>query len=247
MRSTTPDTGSGFAGRAADYDRLRPGFPEVEDLLIREGDLRGQRVLDVGCGTGRFAARLADIERAKVWGVDREPKMIEAANARGTRAQFKVAVAERLPFKDGWFDRVTAQLVVHHLDRARAFPELRRMLAPSGRYVCMSFDPDHFEHGTLVQYFPSMLAADRARFPDEHALRSELVDAGFQPARVLRLPRRDLTPRDALLERMRARHISTFDVVPEDEYREGLARAERDLPDICESGNVFLIAVAECA
>lgn len=239
--SRTPD----FGRRAADYDLLRPGFAEVEEILVHEGDLRGRRVLDVGCGTGRFAARLADREHAKVWGVDREPRMIEVAKARGSRARFKVAEAERLPFKDAWFERATMVLAVHHVDRPRAFAELQRVLQPGGRYVCMTFDPDYFEHGNLVRYFPSMLDVDRARFPDEAALRRELAAAGFGDVRVLREPRRDRVPRETVLAGIRARHISTFDLISDAEYRAGLERAERELPDLCESGNVFLIVLAE--
>ena len=245
MSSSGTRRGSDFGGRAADYDRLRPGFGEIEDMLVREGDLRGRRVLDIGCGTGRFAARLADEEHAKVWGIDREPKMIEVARARGSRAQFKVAEAERLPFKDAWFERATMQLVLHHVERPRALPEVHRVLAADGRFACLSFDPDYFHLGNLVRWFPSMLEVDRRRFPDEAQLRGELAAAGFGAVRAVRDSRPYRATRERLLEGIRARHISTFDLISEEEYREGLARAERDMPEVCESGNVVLIVVAE--
>lgn len=244
MRSSATENAD-FGRLAADYDRLRPGFTDVEELLVREADLRGRRVLDVGCGTGRFAAWLADAHAARVWGVDREPKMIETAKARGSRAEFRVADAERLPFRDGWFERVTMQLVLHHLDRARALGEAQRVLAAGGRYACMTFDPDYFHLGNLVRWFPSMLEPDRARFPTEPQLRADLAAAGFGDVRVLREPRRDVAAREDVLERIRARHISTFELISDDEYREGLARAERELPELCESRNVILLVVAE--
>jgi len=244
MRSSAT-SGSDFAARAADYDRLRPGFGRFDDLLVQEADLRGRRVLDVGCGTGRFAAWLVDEHHARVWGVDREPKMIEVAQARGSRVRFKLAEAERLPFKDEWFERVTTQLVIHHLDRPRAFAQIHRVLASGGRYGCLTFDPDYFDRGTFVQYFPSMLQPDRARFPDEAALRTELTAAGFAEVRVLREPNDYAMTREHALEHMRTRSLSTFDFVPDDEWREGVARAERELPDRCVSGSVVLVVIAD--
>src|SRR5438874_3846615 len=126
----TPD----FGPRAARYDELRPAdenWREVCDALIREGDLGGRRVLDVGCGTGKFVAALS--ERAKVWGVDVSPEMLEVARGRAPRVRFKQASADALPFKEGWFERATMWLVIHLHERPKALAEIRRVLAPGGR------------------------------------------------------------------------------------------------------------------
>ena len=65
---------------------------------MREGDLAGRRVLDIGCGTGRASEALA-ARGSRVWGVEPEPEMAELARRRVSTV--KVAPAERLPFKDG--------------------------------------------------------------------------------------------------------------------------------------------------
>ena len=62
-----------FDRRAGVYDALRPqdgAWWRRFEALVREGDLRGRRVLDVGCGTGAVAAALADTAHARVWGVE---------------------------------------------------------------------------------------------------------------------------------------------------------------------------------
>ena len=86
-------------------------------------------MLDIGCGTGRAAEAL--VERgSRVWGVEPEPEM--AALARERVSTVKVAPAEQLPFKDGWFERALMWLVVHLVDRPRAFAR-GRPRAPARR------------------------------------------------------------------------------------------------------------------
>jgi ubiquinone/menaquinone biosynthesis C-methylase UbiE len=219
-----------FGARAARYDELRPAdasWWELLDVLIREGDLRGRRVLEVGCGTGQLAAALAEHAAARVWAVDPEPAMVERARAR--LPTVRQAAAEALPFGDGSFERAVMRLVVHLLDRGRALPELRRVVGAGGRLVIATFDPSHFGADWLTPFFPSIPAVDGPRFAEITGLESELLAAGFSSTRSVRLSQRHELTREEALERIRGRHISTFDLLDEDELRAGSDRAEREL------------------
>jgi len=188
-------------------------------------------VLDVGCGTGVLAAALAEREAARVWGIDAEPAMLEVARARvPAGVGLREGRAEALPFRDAWFERAVLRLVVHLVDRARALPELARVLAPGGRAAIATFDPTHFDRFWLNRLFPSLEAIDRARFPDPAALAGELAAAGFAAAHVVRLSQHRALDRETALERIRGRHISTFDLLSEEEIAAGTERAERELP-----------------
>jgi ubiquinone/menaquinone biosynthesis C-methylase UbiE len=215
---------------------------------VREGDLRGRRVLDVGAGTGRLAAALAERALAKVWGVDASPEMLAVARRNASRGvTFKHARAEALPFKDGWFERATAMLVVHVLDRPRAFAELRRVLADDGRLAIATFDPGHVRGYWLNEFFPSIAPIDLVRFAPAEVLAGELRAAGFAEVRTIALHQRATIDRETALERIRGRHISTFDLIDETELEAGLNRATKELPNVVEYRTEWLVVVASCS
>jgi ubiquinone/menaquinone biosynthesis C-methylase UbiE len=120
-------------------------FPRVYDTFLeplvrgfREAGIRlaapgpGDRVLDVGCGTGTHLARYAG-RGCAVAGVDRDPRMLERARGRlGPGAVLVEADAGSLPFEDGSFDLAMAMLVLHEMDpavRTAALEEMRRVAA----------------------------------------------------------------------------------------------------------------------
>ena len=222
-----------FGPLAERYDQLRPAgttWGQLADLTLAElGGVR--RLLDVGCGTGRFAAYAAQRTGARVWGVDPSPEMLAQARAREIRgAGWKLAPAERLPFKDGWFDGVHAHLVLHVVgDLHAAVGEMARVTAPGGRVVVTSFRRQHFEAFHLNAYFPSVREIDLARFPDPERIAQLFTAAGLTESRVRPVTQRlSLSPED-VVERARGRYISTLHLIPETEYREGLHRLERDM------------------
>lgn len=224
-----------FDTHAAIYDQLRPpgdAWQERFDALVRLGELRGQRVLDVGCGTGAVAAALADRAAAKVWGVEASSEMLAVARARVPRGVgLKQGRAEELPFRDAWFDRVLYSLVIHLVDRPLALADAARVLVPGGRVVIATFAHEHFRRYWAARFFPSLAAVDLARFPSEGALTSELAAAGFDDIRCEHLSAREEIDRELALERLRGRHISTFDLLDPDEVRRGIEQAEQELPE----------------
>jgi len=210
--------------------------------MVREGDLAGRKVVDIGCGTGRTAAALAE-RGARVWGVEPSPEM--AALARERLSKVKSAPAEHLPFKDGWFERAVMQLVIHLLDRPQAFAEARRVLAPDGRLVVVTFDMTHFERYWLNEYFPSIEELDRARFPTRDELAGELRAASFDAVRLVPLAQRVVVDREWALAKVRGLFISTLQLLDEEELRTGLERMERELPERVEYFLDWLVAVAQ--
>ena len=228
---------------------MRPvddNWREIFDVVVAEGDFRGRRILDCGCGTGRLSQALVETAASKVWGVDPEPAMLRVA-ARNVPEDvgLKAGRAEDLPFRDGWFERAVLWLVCHLVDRPAAFVELRRALTGDGRLVVVTFDPAHFGTFWLDPYFPSIQAIDRARFPGAAELEAQLVGAGFGAVRFHRRSQLASITRDQALERIEQRHISTFDLLEPDEVARGTVLAVKELPSTLEYPVEWLIAVAD--
>ena len=232
-----------LAGR---YDDLRapPGVTVLHETLVREADLGGKRVLDVGCGTGTNLRVLAESFGCRVAGVDSSAGMLEEARRKLPDADLRRGVAERLPFDDRSFDAALMSLVVHLLDRPRAFAEACRVLDTGGRLVVVTPDAESFPRAWMAPLFPSYVTVEQARFPFRAHLEAELPPAGFASVRIAALPVERRFTREHALERIRGRYASTFDHFSDEEYREGLARAEHELPDPVEYLLELLVVVA---
>ena len=96
---------------------------------------RGERVLDVGCGTGTLAVEIAG-RGAAVSGVDADEAMLARARAKAPALDLRVAMAQDLPFPDDRFALVVSSLFFHHLrrdDKLAVFGELARVMRQGAR------------------------------------------------------------------------------------------------------------------
>jgi len=145
----------------------------------------GERVLDVGCGTGSLAIALkASVgPTGLVHGIDASPEMIEVAQRNASKAgadvSLQAGLAEAIPFPDGTFGLVVSQLAIHHLPddlKPAAFNEMHRVLKSEGRCLIVDFEPPRSAPGRLVARMllgPMMMATNVTNY------RALLENAGF--------------------------------------------------------------------
>jgi ubiquinone/menaquinone biosynthesis C-methylase UbiE len=235
-----------FDAIATRYDALRGQlFEPVLELLVREADLAGRRVLDLGCGTGRFAAALADRHRCMVAGVDPSPAMLAVARARSATVTWLDGRAEAIPLGDRAVERAFMQTVVHLVaDRAAAFAELRRVVEPGGVVAIHTVDPAGAPRFWMAELLPSYAAIDAARFPAPDTLVEELRAAGFAPARCEPTPMRLRYSRDEAAHLLRERFASSLAHISDAEIEAGARRAERELPPFIEPVLELVLIVA---
>ncbi len=181
-----------FAG-TGDVMRRMALPPLVEHLA----GLEEPRVLDVACGTGRFLRHVLDaLPRARAAGLDLSPFYLARAHQllEGGRAVSLVADnAEKMPFRDGYFDAVTAVFLFHELPpraRRRVAREIHRVLAPGGRAVLcdaaqLSDSPElrpflaAFPMLYHEPFFKSYLRDDLAELLSECGLEVESAEPAF--------------------------------------------------------------------
>jgi SAM-dependent methyltransferase len=121
-------------------------WPVAERVVARDGAQPGERVLDLGCGTGN-AALLAARAGAEVIGLDPSPRLLEVARERlaaeGLEGSFTAGTAEELAFEDCAFDRAFSIFaLIFTPDPARAAGELLRVLRPGGHAVVTTWTPE---------------------------------------------------------------------------------------------------------
>jgi ubiquinone/menaquinone biosynthesis C-methylase UbiE len=129
-------TEDGLAARASLY--LYGGGTDARDVVVEELErLEPRRVLEVGCGWGELAERIAQEVGCDVVALDLSPRMVELARERGLDTV--VGDVQKLPFAAGEFDAVVAAWMLYHVpDLERGLAEIARVLRPGGSLVAVT-------------------------------------------------------------------------------------------------------------
>jgi ubiquinone/menaquinone biosynthesis C-methylase UbiE len=131
---------------AAGYEQLMGRWSQrLAPLFIDfAGVDEGEKILDVGCGTGSLTLALARAaELSEIVAIDYSPVFVEEAMRRTTDTRIKVQQADAcaLPFESGTFDRALALLVLHFVpDAGKAVTEMRRVVRPGGVIAAAVWD-----------------------------------------------------------------------------------------------------------
>jgi len=123
---------------AEDFSNTRSFVPQEIQEWILKFILPGDKILDLGCGNGRFFEVFKNIE-IDYFGVDISEKLIEIAKSKYSQGKFIVSPALNLPFPEDFFDKVINFAVFHHIPseefRLQFLKEIKRVLKPKGLLV----------------------------------------------------------------------------------------------------------------
>lgn len=197
------------------------GGDEARRTLVEGARLRpGQRILDIGCGTGSLLVLIKQLyPESLVIGLDPDPKALARARRKAEKAflsiQFDQAFSHELPYDDASIDRVFSSYMLHHLtgdQKEQTLKEIRRVLRPSGLFCLLDFaGPDSGNISRLGRWIHS---SRQLKENSEQRILNLLSQAGFaDPKKV--------DERAVLFGHVRAKYYQAS--VPD-----GLSRNERD-------------------
>ena len=228
------------------YESIGEGYPrhrQADPRIVRElarllGQPKGGEILDVGAGTGNYAATLARLGYRVIAVEPAAAMRRQAREAPGVR--WVAATAEWLPLTDGCAEGGVCVLALHHFVDARAaLSEVRRVVGGSP-IVIFTFDPRLGQRFWFEDYFSELWSEAHRSFPpleDVVSLVGEATGAGSVEVSDFRLPH-DLRDKFAaagwripwlyLDGEVRA-GISAFTLAEQQVVEEGVQRLRRDL------------------
>lgn len=232
-----PDKGR--ASRDFDYDRVAPVYdrhrrgrgPYFSGLCRLAEAAPGDQFLELGAGTGNNTQAVeAAFPDAALIALDASMGMLQEARAKLMRPRCVHGDACSLPFAAKSFHLIYSTYVIHHIrDIAALFREGHRVLEPRGIMATVTVPESFIDAHPMNRYFPSFARIDRARFQTVGVVEDAMRAAGFDAVThevVADSPR----PINAVyVRRVAQRFISTYDLLPLEEFRVGVARLEADV------------------
>jgi len=219
-------------GRIADsYDRARPlSERNVElwlSLIQRLLPSGNAKLLDLGCGTGRFALPIASRLQVQVTGADSSEAMLARAREKDSAGsvRWNCQNAEELTYPSGSFDVVFTSHLLHHMDAPiRVVRECWRVLNAPGvllvRYGAIEQIVNDVEH----VFFPEAVSIDEERTPAVGDVEQWLREVGFLDVESQEVVQQTYASAADRLAAVKARSTSVLTLIPEQAFDEGVRR-----------------------
>ena len=196
------------------------------------GDRKNVKLLDLGCGTGRFSIPIATKLKYTVVGADNSKEMLQVAEEKDKRNKviWDYQKAPNLSYLSKEFDVVFMSHLLHHLDDPlETIRECFRVLQPGGvlinRYGAIEdiiIDPEHY-------FFPQAIELDRVRTPSKKQVEKWFKQAGFININSsTSVQRYYKSPRNRL-KRIKQKYTSVLTLISKTSFQQGLAKIEKHL------------------
>ena len=233
------DNKADYSEIAPVYDQARPSdSPHLEwwfGKLAEAGALGpGRRLIDLGCGTGRWTIPLAERTGCEAVGIDRSPEMLARAQEKdaGGRVTWLVGDVERLELAPDSFDCALMSLMLHHLDdHLGAFEGVLRILRPGGVFLIRQGTLEQIINDVTHRFFPETVTLDRKRTPLRAEVERWLGQVGFRDISAEEVAQTSYPSIESFLETSGHRVCSVLRMIGDDAFEEGMKRMREYLAE----------------
>ena len=196
---------------------------EIISQSVPKGSV--SRILDLGCGTGRYSNALADYFEASVVGIDPSEKMLAQARRKASaRVRYERASGEAIPLGDASVDMVFISMAFHHFEHPdRAAAECRRVLRQNGTVCLRAGTMERIEDYAYVPFFPGSRSILNRVLQSQAFIESIFARARFKLVRHELVPSEAAESWNAYAERLAYRADSILVQLSDREFESGLA------------------------
>ena len=207
-------------------------------------NLEADRILEVGCGTGRWLGDLSP-ERCQGVGLDPSSGMLREAGKRPHHFQLVRGRSEQLPFSAETFDLVFCVNAIHHFDDPQGFvSEAHRVVGPAGALAVVGSDPHgRREEWYIYDVFEGTYQTDLVRFPTWDGIKNWMTASGFPQVqkRVVERIVDHKVGREVLEDPFLQKHAcSQLALLSDEAYAAGLGRIEAALANAEAAGETLI-------
>ncbi|MBN1381078.1 MAG: methyltransferase domain-containing protein [Deltaproteobacteria bacterium] len=189
----------------------------------------GAKVLDLGCGTGRFSLPMAARLGFDMTGVDSSAEMLVKAMEKDSNFNVRwiLGDAQALAFPAGSFEIAFMSHLLHHCNHPpMVLKECYRVLVPSGIILIRYGTMDQIRNDAEHTFFPEAVEIDQQRIFSRERLEKWLLDAGFVDISSQEIMQQTYKTGAAHLDAARAKSTSVLSMISEESFQAGLRRLE---------------------
>lgn len=213
------------------YDAAR-GYSRTTQALWRTSILRSvegrkiDRILDLGCGTGRYSAALADWFEADIVGVEPSEAMLKQARAKGAaRVTFERGMAEAIPLEDASVDMIFISMVFHHIgDKELACSECHRVLKSGGVICLRAGTTEQVSNYPYAPFFDEAESVFQKRFQSVSGIKNMMSKHGLKLLEHSLITSEIASDWNEFAQKISLRADSTLNSISDTDFERGLMK-----------------------
>lgn len=200
-------------------DALKSSIPERE---IR-------RILDLGCGTGRFTSALGKAFECSVVGVEPSRAMLSVARSQNEPdVEWKQGQAENIPLETEAVDLVFMSQVFHHFAEPKcALPEINRVLTEAGYLAIRNGTREYNEQLEWLRFFPEARRIEDRRTPSQQELKELVCGASFEIIAQRTIYQLFADSYEEYFEKISQRGLSALIIISDEAFQSGLRQFQK--------------------